>query len=79
MDKKHYNELTLLAQEIYDEASDKFTNYCASEEVSTFFLGNALALLEPASQEAEIKKFADDLRRIISFAQKKMGDAPNHS
>ena len=31
MDKKHYNELDLLSQQIYDEATDKLTNYCASK------------------------------------------------
>ena len=31
MDKQHYNELVLLSQEIYDQATDKLTNYCASK------------------------------------------------
>ena len=31
MDKQHYNELTILSQEIYDEATDKLTNYCAQK------------------------------------------------
>ena len=31
MDKQHYNELVLLSHEIYDHASDKLTNYCASK------------------------------------------------
>ena len=31
MDKKHYNELVMLSQEIYDQASDRLTNYCASK------------------------------------------------
>ena len=30
MDKKHYNELVMLSQEIYDQAADKLTNYCAN-------------------------------------------------
>ena len=34
---------------------------------------NALALLEPSAQEAEIKSFVEDLRRVIDYAQKKMG------
>lgn len=94
MDPKHYNELVLLSQEIYDQATDKLTNYCASkycgisndttenqmedylfvaEETSAYLLGNALALLEPDAQEAEIKSFVEDLRRVISYAQKKLG------
>ncbi len=94
MNKHHYNELVLLSQEIYDQAADKLTNYCASkycgisndttkdqledylfvaEETSTYLLGNALALLSPDSQEEEIKTFTDNLRRVISYAQKKMG------
>ena len=93
MDKKHYNELVLLSQEIYDEASDKLTNYCVkkyagigsdtteaqledylfvAEETSAYFLGNALALLEPNSQEAEIQTFVKNLRRVIDYAQKKV-------
>ena len=94
MDKKHYNELVMLSQEIYDQASDKLTNYCASkycgisndtteqqledylfvaEETSAYLLGNALALLDPSSQEAEIKSFVDDLRRVMTYAAKKLG------
>lgn len=94
MDKKHYNELVMLSQEIYDQASDKLTNYCASkycgisndtteqqledylfvaEETSAYLLGNALALLDPSSQEAEIKSFVDDLRRVMAYAAKKLG------
>lgn len=94
MDKKHYNELVLLSQEIYDQASDKLTNYCANkycgvgndtteqqledylfvaEETSAYLLGNALALLDPSSQEAEIKSFVDDLRRVMAYAAKKLG------
>ncbi len=94
MDQKHYNELVLISQEIYDQATDKLTNYCASkycgvgndtteqqledylfvaEETSAYLLGNALALLEPETQETEIKSFVEDLRRVISYAQKKLG------
>lgn len=94
MDKKHYNELVLLSQEIYDQASDKLTNYCANkycgvgndtteqqledylfvaEETSAYLLGNALAILDPSSQEAEIKSFVDDLRRVMAYAAKKLG------
>ena len=94
MDKKHYNELVLLSQEIYDQATDKLTNYCANkycgvgndtteqqledylfvaEETSAYLLGNALALLDPSSQETEIKSFVDDLRRVMAYAAKKLG------
>ena len=31
MDKQHYNELILLSQEIYDQATDKLTNFCANK------------------------------------------------
>lgn len=31
MDAKHYNELIQLSQEIYDQATDKLTNYCATK------------------------------------------------
>ncbi len=31
MDKKHYNELIMLSQEIYDQAADRLTNYCATK------------------------------------------------
>ena len=30
MDQKHCNELSTLSQEIYDQAREKLTNYCAS-------------------------------------------------
>ena len=94
MNKQHYNELVLLSQEIYDQAADKLTNYCANkycgisndttenqledylfvaEETSTYLLGNALALLSPDSQEEEIKTFTENLRRVMAYAQKKMG------
>ena len=94
MDKQHYNELTLLSQEIYDQAADRITNYCANrycgvgndtteqqledflfvaEEASAWLLGNALALLDHESREAEIKSFTDNLRRVIRLALKETG------
>ena len=94
MDIKHYNELVELSQEIYDQATDRLTNYCANKycgvgndtteqqmedylyvalETSAYFLGHALALLTPDSQEAEIKSFEEKLRMVISYAAKKMG------
>ena len=95
MDKKHYNELSLLSQEIYDQASDKLTNYCATkycgigndtmeqqmedylfvaEETSAYLLGNALALLDPESQEEEIRTFVENVRRVAASAVRKMED-----
>ena len=44
-----------------------------AEETSAYLLGNALALLDPSSQEAEIKSFVDDLRRVMAYAAKKLG------
>ena len=94
MDKQHYNELIELSQGIYEQATDRLTNYCANkycgvandtteqqmedylfvaEETSAYLLGNALALLEPDAQEQEIQSYVQDLRRVISYAQKKMG------
>ena len=94
MDQKHYNELTLLSQEIYDQAMDRLSNYFSAkycgvsndttlkqmedylfvtEETSAYFLGNALALLDPNSQEEEIQTFVENLRRVIVYAQKKLG------
>ena len=42
-----------------------------AEETSAYSLGNAIAMLEPDSQEAEIRTFEENLRRVISFAGKK--------
>ena len=100
MDKKHYNELIMLSQEIYDQAADRLTNYCSNkycgigndtmeqqledylfvaEETSAYLLGNALALLDGDSQEAEIRTFEENLRRVISYvlARQKNGPKPN--
>ena len=94
MDANHYNELIDLSQEIYDQATEKLTNYlsaryCAvgndtmdqqmedylfiTEETSAYFLGNALALLEPESQEEAIRTFVENLRRIIKYQTNKAG------
>ena len=94
MDRKHYNELVLLSQEIYDQATDRITNYCAAqycgvgndtmeqqledylfltEETSAYLLGNAMALLDPDSREAEIRSFVENLRKVIAYAEKKLG------
>ncbi len=94
MNAEHYNDLITLSQEIYDQSTEKLTNYlsakyCAvgndtteqqledylfvTEETSAYFLGNALALLDPDTQEVEIKTFTDNLRRVIKYAQQKAG------
>ena len=95
MDKKHYNELVMLSQDIYDQATDKLTNFCAAkycgigndtteqqledylfvaEETSAYLLGNALALLDPDSQEGEIRTFVENLRRVVAYVEKKIGN-----
>lgn len=94
MNQKHRNELIMLSQEIYDQASDRLNNYISSkycaigndtmeeqledylfiaEQTSAYFLGNAMALLDQSSQEAEIQTFVDNLRKVIDYAQRKMG------
>ncbi len=93
MDKKHYNELSLLSQEICEAAGSRLTDYLTgtygassqntmaaqledyltvSEEVSAYFLGNALALLDADAREEEIGAFVENLRRIIACAQEKL-------
>ena len=49
-----------------------------AEETSAYSLGNVLAMLEPESQEAEIRTFEENLRRVISIVMKKQAgeDAP---
>ena len=44
-----------------------------TEETSAYFLGNALALLDTDTQEAEISTFTENLRRAIKYAQQKAG------
>ena len=44
-----------------------------AEESSAFILGNALALLDADTQEAEIRTFTENLRRVIKFAQQNAG------
>ena len=44
-----------------------------AEETSAYLLGNALALLEADSREAEIQAFVEKLRQVSAFAEKKMG------
>lgn len=44
-----------------------------AEESAAYILGNALALLKTDSQEKEIQTFNANLRRVIKFAQQKVG------
>ena len=44
-----------------------------AEQTSAFILGNALALLNPDTQEKEIRTFTENLRKVIRFAQKNAG------
>ena len=47
-----------------------------AEETSAYALGNAIAVLEPESQEVEIRTFEENLRKVISYAGKKQaGDS----
>ena len=49
-----------------------------AEETSAYILGNALALLDTDTREAEIKTFTDNLLRVIKYAQHKAGsNKPN--
>ena len=47
-----------------------------AEETSAYLLGNALALLSPESRDEEIRSFVQELRKVISYADGKMGN--NH-
>lgn len=42
-----------------------------SEETSLYLLGNALALLDGETREAEIRTFTEHLRRAVRYAQDK--------
>ena len=44
-----------------------------AEETSAFLLGNALALLDPDTQETEIQRFVENLRRVSALAAKQLG------
>ena len=58
-----------------DTTENQMEDYLfVAEETSAYFLGNAMALLDPDSQEQEIQTFEENLRRVISYAQKKMGN-----
>ena len=53
------------------EQSQKNMSLYLAEESSAYLLGNAVAMLEPKCQEAEIKGFEAYLRQVISYAAKK--------
>lgn len=92
MDKKHYNELILLSQEIYDQINVKLKDYFdktyatasgdtteqqledwlfVAEETGAYLLGNVIALMDPESQEEEIKTFEENLRRVLTLVKSK--------
>ena len=63
-----------------DSMGDQMEDWLfVAEETSAYSLGNVLALLEPESQEAEIRTFEDNLRRVVSLVMKKQAgeDAPD--
>ena len=58
-----------------DSMGDQLEDWLfVAEETSAYSLGNAIAMLEPESQEAEIRTFEENLRRIISYAGKKQAE-----
>lgn len=60
--------------ELLELAEQQLEDYLfVAEETSAFLLGNALALLDPDTQEAEIQRFVEDLRRVSVLAAKKLG------
>ncbi|QUA54653.1 hypothetical protein [Aristaeella lactis] len=48
-----------------------------AEETSAYFLGNALALLTPTSQEKEIMRFTDKLRAVIVHVSTQLNQKTN--
>ncbi len=47
---------------------------CIAEEASAFLLGNVIAMLDADSQEAEIKTFEENLRRVIKLVSSKQNN-----
>ena len=95
MDRKHYNELCMISQQIHDHANQLLREYLektyseagpetmgeqledwlfVAEETSGYLLGNVIAMLEPDSQEEAIRNFEGNLRKVISYAEKKQAD-----
>ena len=57
-----------------DTADQQLEDYLfVAEETSAFLLGNALALLDADTQEDEIVKFTENVRRVIRYAQQQAG------
>ncbi len=55
-----------------DSMGDQLEDWLfVAEETGAYFLGNAIAMLEPESQESEIRTFEENLRKVISYAGKK--------
>ena len=60
-----------------DTTSQQLEDYLfVSEEVSSYLLGNSMALLSAESQDTEIQTFEKNLRKVIAFAVKKVKDMP---
>ncbi len=56
-----------------DTTENQLEDYLfVAQETSAYFLGNALAILEPDSQEAEIETFVSNLRRVIAQVNRHM-------
>ena len=86
MNAEHYNELITLSQKIYDDATEKLTNYCSQKYCAVgndtmepqledyLFMAeetSAYLLLDENSQEKEIQTFTENLSRVIRYAQQK--------
>ena len=57
-----------------DSTEQQLRDYLfVAEESSAFILGNAQALLDADTQEAEIRTFTENLHRVIKFAQQNAG------
>ena len=57
----------------HDTMEQQMEDYLfVAEQAGAYFLGNALALLDPASREAEIESFVSELRRVTAFISGKL-------
>ena len=55
-----------------ESMSDQLEDWLfVAEETCSYMLGNVLALLEPESQETEIRTFVENLRKVVAYARKK--------
>ena len=56
----------------WDTKQQQMADYLfVAEEVSAFLVGNAMALLDPSSQEQELSALVENASRVIGFAQGK--------